>query len=311
MTNKVAVVTGSAGFIGYNLCRDLLTDGWQVTGIDNYSTGSDQNTEDLIYVFPDTFKFVFGDIRSEPVLREAIKPDVTVFHLAALARIQPSFDDPIGTNDVNVNGTLNLLKICAEVGVRKFVFAGSSSIYGTAEIPTREDAPKNPQSPYALQKLISEQYIDLFGKYYGLNWSICRFFNVYGDRQILEGAYAAVVGIFLKQRAEGKPLTITGDGHRRRDFTHVNDITKGLMIAADQPSGLVVNLGNGKNISIKELADLISPNQTFIADRQGEAEATLADNTLAKSLGWSPLWTVERYIKLENEVNPIKNETDC
>lgn len=291
---KRALVTGVAGFIGSNLADKLISQGWSVTGVDDLSTGTLANVNSKVRFFRD-------DIRNFTKLYSIFlqgKFDV-VFHMAALARIQPSIDDPLTANSVNLTGSLNVLEAARKTKT-KVIFAGSSSIYGTTDVmPTPEVTAKDPGSPYALQKWIVEQYLEMYGKLYGLEYVVCRFFNVYGPRQILSGAYAAVVGIFLDQKAKGEPLTITGDGHRRRDFTHVDDICDGLIIAVDEVPGLIMNLGNGSNISVKELADLISPNQVYLPDRQGEAEATLCDNTVAKICGWKPKYTIQNFLSNE------------
>lgn len=294
MGNKrSALVTGVAGFIGSNLADQLITQGWEVWGIDDLSTGDKTNVNQKVRFFQE-------DVRNYPKVLNIFsrgKFDVC-FHLAALARIQPSITDPVMAHSVNLTGSLNVIEACRR-SKTKIIFAGSSSVYGTTDIlPTNERASKNPSSPYALQKLMVEQYLHLFGELYALDFAICRFFNVYGPRQIMTGVYAAVVGIFLDQKSKGELLTITGDGHKRRDFTHVEDICDGLIIAANQNSvGLEMNLGGGENISIKELADLISPNQNYLPDRQGEAEATLCDNTIARSLGWKPKWNIKKYLE--------------
>lgn len=287
-----ALVTGGAGFIGSNLVDELIAQGWKVIVLDNLSTGKRE------YVNSDAV-FWEGSICDDILLEELFdlhKFDY-IFHLAALARIQPSIDDPVTSNDVNLTGTLKLLNHARKSKVKKFVFAGSSSIYDDIEIPNKETSPKKPGSPYGYQKLACEGYIQLFQRLYGLNFGICRFFNVYGPRQITQGAYAAVVGIFLNQRKEGKPLTIFGDGSKRRDFTHVKDIVDGLIKTALYPDPIIVNLGTGTNISIKELADLVSPDQVFLENKDGEAEVTLCDRSLAKELiDWEPRYYINKEV---------------
>lgn len=290
---KKALVSGCAGFVGSNLTDRLLELGYSVLGVDNFSVGTYDNLD--LALEHKNFELVEADVSDRGEMEDLLadfQPDI-VFHLAALARIQPSIEDPVEAHEANLTGTLVMLDACRRLKNKpKFVFAGSSSIYGTTDfLPTDELAEKRPESPYAMQKLMSEQYIQMAHSIYGLDFSICRFFNVYGPRQILSGAYAAVVGIFLEQKRRGIPLTIVGDGSKRRDFTHVSDIVEGLIIAGNHPGPLLMNLGTGNNISVKELADLISPKQTFLPDRPGEALATQCDNTVAKRNGWNPKYT--------------------
>jgi nucleoside-diphosphate-sugar epimerase len=184
-----------------------------------------------------------------------------VFHLAAKARVQPSIENPREYNDVNVTGLLNILNICVECGVKRFVYSSSSSVYGDAEqLPTTEEAPLNPKSPYALQKLIGEQYCKLFADVYGLETVCLRYFNVYGERMNLDGAYRLVIPIFITQKLNGEPMTIRGDGEQRRDFTYIGDVvdaTINVGFSKMKWGGDVFNIGNGDNRSVNEIADMI------------------------------------------------------
>ena len=223
------VVTGAAGFIGSHLYDRLRKDGHEVMAVDNLSTGSLANVQGA--------KVEFVDVRELGKLIDLFnqfKPDV-VFHLAALARIQPSIEDPIEAHDVNLTGTLNVLQASRITGVKRVVFSSSSSIYGGTIREGEgidEDDVKRPESPYALQKLAGEDYCALFSRLYELETVCLRYFNVYGERQILSGAYAALIGIFLDQKANGQPFTIVRPGTQRRDFTYVGDVVDANVKAA-------------------------------------------------------------------------------
>lgn len=274
------LVTGSAGFIGSHLADLLIEQGHEVTGIDNLSTGKKENLN------PEA-KFIHGDIRE----KIAWNYDV-VYHCAALPRIQPSIKDPIEAHDVNVNGTLNILEYCRRYKT-KLIFSSSSSIFKGDSLPTGEDSPKDPKSPYSLQKWLCEQYIELYGKLYGLDYAILRYFNVYGERQLTEGAYATVLGIFQKQRKANKPLTITNDGGQKRDFTHIKDIVRANLMALEWQG--TFNIGTGKNYSINEIANLFGGDKIYVGARQGEVRATLCDNTKAREKGWQSQYSLKEH----------------
>ena len=241
---KRVIVTGGAGFIGSNLVDKLIEKGIEVIIIDNLSTGKKENINLKA-------EFEKCDITQKDQLQKIFKKynniDI-VFHTAALARVQPSIEDPLNYNNHNVNGTLNLLYLAKEFKISRFIYSASSSAYGNTEIyPTPETAPTGPLSPYGLQKYIGEQYCRVFSEVYGLDTVSLRYFNVYGERMSLEGAYKLVLGIFAKQRLEGKPLTITNNGNQRRDFTYVGDVVDANILAAtktEQFSGDVFNIGN-------------------------------------------------------------------
>ncbi len=279
------LVTGGAGFIGSNLADELIKLGHKVTVIDNLSTGKKENLN------PEA-RFKKLDIRNLQKIKPLFKGVDWVFHLAAFPRVQPSIDDPVTANDINLNGTLNVLIAARDAKVKKFIYSASSSAYGDqAKMPLRETMPARPLSPYGLQKYVGELYCRLFSEIYGLPTVCLRYFNVYGRRQATEGAYCLVMGIFIRQRLAGKPMTITGDGQQRRDYTNVDDVAWANILAAQSQKvgrGEVINIGRGHNYSVSELAKMIGGPVVHLPPRI-EPRATLADNSLAEKLiGWQP-----------------------
>lgn len=290
---KNYLVTGGCGFIGSHLTKKLLDLGHKVIVFDNLSTGKIEHRDSRAVFYGD-------DIRTMEDLEKIPDHIDGIFHLAAVARIQPSIDDPLPTFDVNVDGTLNVLQF-AKARKAKLVFASSSSVYGNGRSPNKETARTDCLNPYALSKLMGEQLLKLWSDLYGLKTTSCRFFNVYGDRMPDGGAYATCMGIFFRQKKEGKPLTITGDGDQRRDFTHVDDIVAGLLAAMDKSKGQgeVFNLGSGSNISILELAHLVGGKDiVHLPERIGESRETLADITKAKlHLDYKPVKRIDEYVR--------------
>jgi len=289
-----ALVTGGAGFIGSNLVDDLIDKNYEVIVIDNLLTGKEGNLNSKA-------AFYNLDIRDLKAIKPLFIEVDYVFHLAALARVQPSIEDPILFNDINSNGTLNVLVASREANIKKFVYSSSSSIYGNQEImPMNEHMLPDPISPYALQKYIGELYCRLFSEIYNLPTVSLRYFNVYGKRQALEGAYCLVMGIFVNQRLHNRPMTITGDGEQRRDFTSVIDVVKANILAAksgDVRNGEIINIGNGKNYSVNEVAEMIGGPVVNILPRI-EPRETLANNSLAKKLlDWEPSISLPAWLK--------------
>lgn len=290
------LVTGGAGFVGSNLVDKLISDGHDVVIIDNLSTGKKENLNSKA-------EFWNVDITQDGGVVDwsSIFKDVdTVFHTAAMARVQPSIDDPVAFDKVNVGGTLNMLKVAVDNGVRRFVYSASSSAYGdTDNLPQKESHPTNPISPYAVQKMVGEVYCTMFPKVYNIETVSLRYFNVYGERQSFEGAYALVMGVFAKQLLEGKPMTINGDGGQLRDFTYVGDIVDANIRAATSDKvgdGEVINIGNGDNKSVNQLATLLGGKREH-RDPVIEPRATLADNSKAKELlGWKPTQDFEEWV---------------
>ena len=290
------IVTGGAGFIGSNLVDRLVNEGHEVIVIDNLSTGKKENLNEEV-------KFYHKDLtemRRETDFSVFEGVDV-VFHLACLARVQLSIENPHLYHDKNVNGLVNVLEGCRKHGVSRLVFSSSSSVYGDAEeVPTSENCKLNPMSPYALHKLIGEQYCKLYSELYGIDTVSLRYFNVYGDRQPTEGAYCLVMGIFAGQRLNNKPMTIRGDGEQRRDFTHVDDVVDANIRCMEyvdvEFKGDVYNIGNGDNRSVNEIADLIDGDRISVQPVI-EPKETLANYDKAnKVLGWSPKGDLEQWI---------------
>lgn len=292
-SREKVIVTGGAGFIGANLTDALIERGYDVHIIDNLSGGKRENLNP---------KAIFHekDIRSLSGIAPIFENAKYVFHLAALPRVQFSIENPDLTHEVNVTGTQNVLIASERAKVSRVVFSASSSAYGDSVVmPLREDLPPNPKSPYGLHKYAGELYCKLWSEVYGLSTVSLRYFNVYGPKLDPDGAYALVIGKFLKQRKEDTPITITGDGTQTRDFTHVRDVVRANILAAESPQvgkGEVINIGAGKNHTINELAKLIGGEMEHIAPRM-EPRDTLADNSLAKKLlDWEPQVSFEEGI---------------
>ncbi len=287
------LVTGGAGFIGSNLVDELINQNHEVIVIDNLSTGKKENLNAKA-------KFHELDIKNLDKIKPLFFGIDYVFHLAAFPRVQPSIDDPVFANDINLNGTLNVLVAARDAKVKKVIYSASSSAYGNQEkMPLSEDMPANPLSPYGLQKYVGELYCRLFNEIYNLSTVSLRYFNIYGKRQALEGAYALVIPIFVRQRLAGQPMTITGDGNNRRDYTSVIDAVRANILAAESDNvgkGEVINIGRGKNFSVNELAEMIGGPTVHIEPRI-EPKVTLADNKMAKKLlGWEPTVNLEEWL---------------
>lgn len=275
MKTKV-LVTGGCGFIGSHLVDALIEEGYRVNVLDNLSTGKIENLNPKA-------EFFNGTITKLSHLGMAIEGCEFVYHAAALARIQPSIDRPRTSHAVNFNGTFNVLEACRK-NKCKLIFSSSSSIYEGSDLPTHEEDDIQPKNPYALHKWLSEQCIELYADLYGLEYAILRYFNVFGERQIMNGAYAAVVGIFLDQKRKSKKLTITNDGEQSRDFTYVKDVARANLMAMGWQG--TFNIGTENNYTINEIADFVGGEKEYIGDRVGEVRETLADTSRANKLGW-------------------------
>ena len=281
-----ALVTGGAGFIGSHLVDALIERGDRVIVIDNLSTGKRENVNPKA-------EFHELDIRNFNDISSLFKGIDDVFHLAARPRVPFSVEHPYESHVNNALGTLNVLIASRDAKIKRFIYTSSSSVYGDQKkLPLKENMVPKPKSPYALQKFIGEEYCRLFYELYGLSSVSLRYFNVYGPRMPFEGAYALVIGIFLRQKKANEPLTIYGDGEQTRDFTHVKDIVSANILAAQSDKvgrGEVINIGSGKNCSINTIAKLIGGKTVMRPVRPGDARHTLADNARAKKLiGWRP-----------------------
>lgn len=292
-TNKEFVlVTGGAGFIGSHLTEGLLSAGYRVRVMDNLSQGHRE------WVHGDA-EFLEGDITSLDQCRQACSGVSGIFHLAAMSRVAPSVDNIEGCTLPNVVGTQNILSAAREAGVRRLVYTGSSTFYGNTAPPHSEEMPSEFLNFYSLTKAVGEQYCLLFDRQYGLSTATVRYFNVYGPRQPQTGTYALVLGIFLKRLAMGLPLVIHGDGSQRRDFVHVKDaVAATIRVYESDARAEVFNVGSGTNVSIKEIAGMISPHQEHAPRRAGDAEITLADITRIRTrLGWEPTISLEQGLR--------------
>ena len=296
MKIKKAIVTGGAGFIGSNLVDKLIDMGVEVHIIDDLSTGFEKNINPKAIFH----KIDISEIDNKHNYYEFKDTDV-IFHCAALARVQPSIEDPISFDKINIGGTLRLLKLAHDLKIKRFVYSASSSCYGNNKnFPTPETESTNPLSPYGLQKYVGEQYCKMFSEVYNLDTVSLRYFNVYGERMNLEGAYKLVIAIFADQMLKGEPLTIINDGKQRRDFTYVGDVVNANILAATHNKRLdggVFNIGNGDNFSINELADMFGGKKQY-GVKVLEPFLTLADNTKAKKvLKWNPKGDLPTWIK--------------
>ena len=290
----IAVVTGGAGFIGSHMVDLLVAEGFRVHVIDNLNGGREAN----LAGHAGNPKVVFenADIRSCEPGHPLFKGAKYVFHFAGIGDIVPSIERPREYMSVNVQGTVAVLECARHAGgVEKFVYAASSSCYGIAETPTGEDHPIRPQYPYALSKNLGEQAVFHWHQVYGLAVNSIRIFNAYGTRSRTSGAYGAVFGVFLKQKLEGKPLTVVGDGTQKRDFVYVTDVAKAFLKAAEAPlAGEFWNLGSGNPQTVNHLVELLGGDRVEIPTRPGEPEVTWADiSKIGRDLDWKPVVSFE------------------
>jgi len=294
-----ALITGGAGFIGSHLADLLVELNFEVVVIDNLSVGRLENISHLVE--NSKFTFVQADICNLDIIEPIFKDTHWVFHLAALADIVPSIENPTDYYKSNVNGTFNVLQACRKHQVKKIIYAGSSSCYGIPdEYPTKEVASICPQYPYALTKHIGEQLVMHWCQLYNLPALSLRFFNVYGPRARTSGTYGAVFGVFLAQKLANKPYTVVGDGKQTRDFTFVSDVVSAIIAAAESDvSGEIINIGSNNTYSINRLVELLGGDIMYIPKRPGEPDCTWADISKATQLlNWKPKVSLEAGVKI-------------
>ncbi len=296
--DKKVVVTGGVGFIGSHLSELLSNKGYDVTIIDDLSTGKITNIEPLLQ--KNAAKFVKGSITDLSLLQEVFHGAEYIFHQAAIPSVPRSIDNPAASHEANITGTLNVLLAARDNSVRKVIAASTSSVYGdTPTLPKQEDMIPSPQSPYAVTKLAAEYYCRVFSKVYGLPTVCLRYFNVYGPKQDPESEYAAVIPKFITRTFEGKPPIIYGDGEQSRDFTFVRDVAVANILAAENDVTGVFNIGTGKYISLNSLAKLIirliqsNVEPIHQEPRRGDIRHSLADISKAQTFGYEPKYSLE------------------
>jgi len=289
------LVTGAAGFIGSNIIRRLLKDNCEVRGFDNFSTGKRGNLED--FEGKGNFELIEGDLRNPGEIKKALKNVDVVMHEAAVPSVQRSVENPVFVNDSNINGTLNLLIAAKEEGVRKVVYASSSSIYGcNKKLPKKEDMPVEPISPYSLSKYTGERYCQIFSEIYSLPTICLRYFNVFGPYQDPNSEYSAAIPKFIDLMLEDKQPVIFGDGEQSRDFTYIENVVEANILAADSDiTGEVINIACGEKVSINEVVQILSTilnkdiKPVYKETRVGEVKHSLADISKAKNkIGYKP-----------------------
>jgi UDP-glucose 4-epimerase len=297
MKNKRVAITGGSGFIGSNLAHELATDNTIII-IDDLSTGKRENIAEL--ADKENVTFIQASILDQHLLEDAFKGVDFVFHQAAIPSVPRSIEDPLATNEVNITGTLNVLIAARDNKAKKVIFASSSSVYGdTPTLPKVEDMTPNPQSPYALTKLVGEYYCQLFQQIYHLPTACLRYFNIYGPRQDPDSQYAAVIPSFISRVWQDKSPIIYGDGNQTRDFTFVQDTIQANIIAAESNATGIFNIGTGGNATINRLAEAIIKimgrdlQPTYQEPRAGDIRDSLADVSRARAIGYEPKCSLE------------------
>lgn len=309
------LVTGGAGFIGSNLCEELLIRGDEVTCLDNFSTGHFSNIQQLIETYPTTFKLVVGDIRNLDDCRKAVADSEYVFHEAALGSVPRSINDPITTNQVNIDGFLNMLIASRDAKVKRFIYAASSSTYGDSKsLPKVEDVIGRPLSPYAITKYVNELYADVFVRTYGLECIGLRYFNVFGRGQDPNGAYAAVIPLFVKRLMSHESPKINGDGEYSRDFTYIKNVVQMNILALETNNhnavNQVYNTAYGERTTLTQLVgylkeflgeydgEILKIEPTYGPNRAGDIPHSLASVDKAKAmLGYAPEYSMREGLR--------------
>ncbi len=315
MQHKKLLVTGGAGFIGSNLCEAMLQDEHAVTCLDNFSTGKMENIQPLLDAYPERFKLITGDIRNMEDCKRAVEGADYVFHQAALGSVPRSINDPATTNEVNITGFLNMLIAARDAKVKRFIFAASSSTYGDSEgLPKVEDVIGKPLSPYAITKYVNELYADVFAKIYGLEYIGLRYFNVFGRKQDPNGAYAAVIPLFVKKFMTHESPTINGDGEYSRDFTYIDNVIQMNKLAMETKNlnavNQIYNTAYGERTTLNQLSgylkDYLSEFDPKIStieikhgpNRIGDIPHSLASVDKARNLlGYDPQFNLNEGLK--------------
>lgn len=309
------LVTGGAGFIGSNLCEHLLKQGHKVTCLDNFATGKFENVEQLLRNDKGQFSLIVGDIRNPQDCNKAVQGIDYVFHEAALGSVPRSINDPQTTNDVNISGFLNMLVAARDTGVKRFIYAASSSTYGDSKtLPKVEEVIGRPLSPYAITKYVNELYADVFAKTYGIECIGLRYFNVFGRRQSPDGAYAAVIPKFVQQLMKYEPLRINGDGEYSRDFTYIDNViqmnVRAMQTTNPEALNTIYNTAYGENTTLNQLVgylkEFLSAYDPKIAQveifhgevRKGDIPHSLASIEKGKALlGYTPEYDIKQGLK--------------
>lgn len=298
MSEKKFVITGGAGFIGSNLAQELSSGGGEVTALDDLSSGKRENLRGI------DIRLVEGSIADFGLLRSLFKGADCIFHLAAVASVQRSVEDPALVNEVNLNGTLNVLRAARDVGVRRVVFASTAAVYGTSpELPKREDMLPGPRSPYAVAKLAGEHYASVFQDLYGLEAVALRFFNVFGPKQDPSSEYSGVISRFISAVLKGDWPIIFGDGEQTRDFVFVHDVVRACVLAADSHATGVFNVARGERTSLNRLLSALGGitgrevQPRYAAARPGDIRHSLADISKAEWIGYRPRFSVEEGLR--------------
>ena len=297
------MVTGGAGFIGSHLCRRLVAEGHDVRVLDNLSSGRRENLAEI----QDVIEFVDGDLCDEALLAEVIQGVDCVLHHAAVASVQTSVERPLFEQEINAVGTLRLLEAARRVEVRRVVFAASAAAYGNnPQVPKREEMPPEPESPYAISKIMGEYYARVYTQIYGLEVVCLRYFNVFGPRQDPSSPYSGVISIFAERMLQGTAPTVAGDGLQSRDFVYVDDVVEANMRALTKSgiAGRVCNIGSGRSVSILELVSVLNEvmgtalEPVFGPVRPGDVRVSLADISRAREeLGYEPMVSLREGLK--------------
>jgi UDP-glucose 4-epimerase len=307
------LVTGGAGFIGSNLADALIGRGMTTRVLDDLSSGYAENVHDRV-------ELIVGDVADEAAVRKAVDGVEVIFHQAAHRAVLRSVDNPLATDRANIHGTLTVLKAAVDAGVRRVVYASSSSVYGGAEqLPTPEDAPALPRSPYAVTKFTGEHYCRVFSELFGLETVCLRYFNVFGPRQRPDSAYAAVIPLFLDAVRRGEPPVIHGDGRQSRSFAYIDDVVEANLAAAQAPSdiarGQAYNIAGADRHSLLDLLDIIGtvvgpvPAPVFTDPRPGDVRHTSADLSAARrALGYEPKVSVEEGLRRTAEAMALSRD---